>query len=339
MTLPSPTVIEVLPADDKVGYIGKLIAHGSDVFATGGTYHMPVFASAPTGGAFVAHRTPSVSGLRDLLVEDKRITAVGEYGYVGMTTTLGKSWRRLKSNTTACLYSIARDAEQRLSITGDDGLVLCSKPGGAFLAPVPSKIGGRVLGVFVDPDSTKPWAFGTDGALAKWTGKKFAEVSLPTMKTKQSLNEMMRLPTRTLVIAANGGAILRSQDDGATWKKSPTHVRTMIEGITATRYGVLAVGEDATLVVSYDDARSFVPVTTTMQGHLWTVTPTGDGVLIGGDKGRIYRITAAQLARMMAVAYAGHDDRIAALAREVEASAAGAEMVLEDALRERGLWA
>jgi photosystem II stability/assembly factor-like uncharacterized protein len=338
VTLPSPIVTTVLPADEEVGYIGKLVVHGNDVFATGGTYHKPVFASSSNGAAFVAHRTPSVSGLRDILVEGKRITAVGEYGYVAYTTSLGKQWRRLVADTNACLYAIERDAERRLWITGDDGLVLRSKPGGAGLAAVPSKLGGRVLGAYVDPDSTKPWVFGTDGELARWDGKKFVVVPVPALKTKQSLNEMMRLPTKTLVIAANGGAIMRSRDDGATWTKSPTHVRTMIEGITATRYGVLAVGEKATLLVSYDDARSFTSVETTMEGHLWTVTPAGDGVLIGGDMGRIYRITNAQLARMMAVAYTGHDDRLAALAHEVQAGTDGAEMVLEDALRERGLW-
>jgi hypothetical protein len=68
------------------------------------------------------------------------------------------------------------------------------------------------------------------------------------------------------------------------------------------------------------------------------MTPAGDGVLIGGDAGRIYRIANAELARMMAAAYTGRDDRIAALANEVAARAEGAEMVLEDALRERGLW-
>jgi photosystem II stability/assembly factor-like uncharacterized protein len=335
--LPSPSVTQLVTPGDKLGYIGKLVTRGSEVFAVGGTYHAPTILYSMDGNAFIWKPPPKTSGLRDLHLDAKQIWVVGEYGMVAASGSKAKRWKEIDAGTSACLYAIDRDAEKRLWITGDDGLVLRSMRNGRF-EKIKTLTTGRVLSLYLDPKSGLPWILDTTGMLQTWNGKKFVEVPAAALRTKQSLNEMTRTPSGALVVVANGGAVLRSENDGKTWKKSPTHMRTMIEGIAATRYGVLAVGENATLLVSYDDARTFTAVATEMTGHLWCVASVAGGVLIGGDAGRIYRIAAGELARMMAAAYGEQDNVLGGLALRVHEGLDGAEMVLEDALRERGLW-
>jgi hypothetical protein len=327
------TVTELPRPAGRLGYIGKLCVRGDEVFAVGGTYHAPTVLHAKGDLVFERWLAPATSGLRDLYLDGKRLWVVGEYGWIASAGMPPKRWKRHATEAAACLYSIERDLDGRFWITGDDGLVLRSVAEGGF-EKLRTHTKGRVLSLFMAPE---PWILDTTGTLQRWDGMRFVVVPVPALRTKHSLNQMMRSPSGALVVAANGGAVLRSAN-GVVWKKSPTHVRTMIEAIAATRYGCFAVGEAGTLLVSYDDARTFTAIATAMTGHLWSVAAVANGILVGGDDGRIYHMATAELGRLMAAAYAGHDDVLAGLAGHVAASEAGAEMVLEDALRERGLW-
>jgi hypothetical protein len=75
-----------------------------------------------------------------------------------------------------------------------------------------------------------------------------------------------------------------------------------------------------------------------LEGHVWSITPCGGALLIGGDDGRVWRVERDELAAEMHAGWAKRDPEVAELAARVHEGVEGAELVLEDALRERELW-
>jgi hypothetical protein len=114
-------------------------------------------------------------------------------------------------------------------------------------------------------------------------------------------------------------------------------VREDFEGIVETMYGLLIVGNGGTLLASCDDGKTFAAIESPMTGHLWSIGKTADGLLVGAERGAIYHVPCGELAKILAAAYA-KDPVIPSLAARVTDGEPGAEMVLEDALRERELW-
>jgi len=338
-----------VPPDLRLGYIGHLVVRGAEVFAVGGTYHSPTLLhSTDHGATFAAWPPPRTSGLRDLYLDEQRTWVVGEYGCIAHTSDAGATWKRVKTESHSCLYAIERDAKGQLWITGDDGLVMRSATrAGRSFTRIPTRTHGRVLALYLDPKTDHPWILDSTGTLQRWNGKKFVTVELPALRTKHSLNRIVRTPSGALIVTANGGAVLRSNNDGGTWKKIATHVRAELETVVVTRYGTFVAGDNGTLLVSYDDGRTFTVVESLrgagLRGHLWSIANVHGanvpgGILIGGDNGDIFRIAATELAKLMHAATAGKDEVLAALALRIQDGDDGAEMVLEDALRERQLW-
>jgi photosystem II stability/assembly factor-like uncharacterized protein len=342
--LPAPQVTRAEVPDKRLGYVGHLVVRDAEVFAVGGTYHSPTLLhSTDHGVTFSAWATPRTSGLRDLCLDGARTWVVGEYGCIAHTKDAGTAWKRVKTESNACLYAIERDAKGLFWITGDDGLVLRSlTKGGRTFERVPTRTAGRVLALYFDPKDANPWLLDSTGALQRWNGKKFVVVEIAALRTKHSLNRIVRTPSGALIVTANGGAVLRSSNDGASWKKIATHVRTELETVVVTRYGIFVAGDNGTLLVSYDDGRTFTVIESLrgagLRGHLWTIANVKDAILIGGDNGDIFRIPAPELAKLMHAATTGKDEVLAALALRIIDGDEGAEMVLEDALRERMLW-
>lgn len=342
--LPAPKIVRATVPDQRLGYIGHLAVRGAEVFAVGGTYHAPtLLRSDDHGQTFAAWGTPRTSGLRDVHLDPQRTWVVGEYGCIAHTKDAGVSWKRVKTESHACLYAIDRDPKGLLWITGDDGLVMRSTTrAGRVFDRIPTRTSGRVLGLYFDPKDGNPWLLDSTGTLQRWNGKKFLEVEVAALRTKHSLNRLVRTPSGALILTANGGAVLRSGNDGASWKKIATHVRTELETVVVTRYGTFVAGDNGTLLVSYDDGRTFTVIESIrgagLRGHLWAIANVANAILIGGDNGDIFRIAAPELAKIMHAATAGKDEVLAALALRIIDGDEGAEMVLEDALRERLLW-
>jgi len=327
------------------GFLGSIVVRDSQVWAVGGTYHKPTCLHSGDGGhSFVRWTTPQTPGLRDVHIEDETVWVVGEYGTIAKTTD-GATWKVTKiDGATGCLYVIERDAQGRLWILGDDGLVLRSRTGRRFQR-VPNHSSKRVLNLFVEP--TCVWILDSGGMLQRSrspsggdpNGKQsFTEIPVLAMRAKRPLTCLERTPARTLLLTGDGGLVLRSTNDGVSWKKIPIDVRADLEKILVTRYGIFVIGDRGTLLVSHDDGRTFTAVESAMQGHLWSIAAIGSDLLVGGDQGVIYRLTRAELALVLRAAYEHHDRVLADLAIRMRDGDEGAELVLEDALRERGLW-
>lgn len=319
------------------GFIGSLDVSAAHVFAVGGSYSQSTLLhSSDAGRTFTRWKTPATPGLRDALFHDDLVWVVGEQGMVATSSDAGATWKKLETSSYACLYRIELGPDGWCWITGDDGLVWRTRSGKTFEV-VPTKTAGRVFQVFFDPVDNKPWLLDSTGTIQRWRRTGFRVVPQKAMRSPRPLCWLLRTRTRALVLVGDRGLILRSTNDGASWKKIPTHFRHDLEQIVETMYGLIVVGDGGTLLASCDDGRTFVEIDTAMKGHLRALAAVDGGLLVGGDDGQVYRIPNAELAKILAAAHA-RDPVLVDLAACVERGDVAAEMVLEDALRERELW-
>jgi hypothetical protein len=173
--------------------------------------------------------------------------------------------------------------------------------------------------------------------LQRDAGRGFEQVPLKAMRTPRPLCALVRTPKRTLVLLGDGGLILRSTNDGASWKKIPIDSRHNLEKLLVTRYGIFVVGGGGSLLVSHDDGQSFQGLDTTVDTHLWSILEIDGDLLIGGEGGKLWRVDRKELAEVVRAAYAKRDPVLADLAARLRDGDEGAELVLEDALKEREL--
>ena len=334
-----------LSTDKPGGYLSSLVADGDRVWAAGGTYYEPtIYCSEDRGHTFRSWNTPDTGpGLRSLHAEGDAVWVVGEMGLIARTTDRGATWTPLKRSTNPdgdeCLYFIARGADRRLWILGDAGLILrgrTTKPNVATFEEVAHLSKERMFYMLVEGSTT--WLLDNGGMLQRRTGGgTFEEVPLKAMRTRRPLCALARTPKRSLVLLGDGGLILRSTNDGATWKKIPIDSRHNLEKLLVTRYGIFVVGGGGSLLVSHDDGESFQGLDTKVDTHLWSLLEIDGDLVIGGEEGKLWRVDRKDLAEVVRAAYATRDPVLADLAARLRDGDEGAELVLEDALKEREL--
>ena len=307
------------------------------LWAVGGSRNQPlVLYSDDFGRSFVHWSPPPTRGLRGVHVEADAVWVVGESGIVvKKKPTEHAAWKRIDLDVFECLHAIGRDANGRLWILGDNGLVLRSRAGRRRFEKVTTHSSARLLDLFVEP--TCEWLVG-DRMVQRTHGKVFIEVRVRHADARCALNALVRTPSRAVLVVGDGGLILRSTNDGGSWKKIAIDSTVQLEKLVVTRYGIFVIGDRGTLLVSHDDGRSFVALESELTGYLFAIVEVPGGLLIGGEGGRIWRLDRAQLALVMRAAFEARDPLIAALASRVHDGDDGAELVLDDALRERGLW-
>jgi hypothetical protein len=342
--------VTLVHSAQQLGSLTGITVEGTRAWAVGGTYDLdgvrppvagtlydkPACLYSHDGGhAFVQWSPPAEPGLRDVYVDDGTLWVVGELGMIA-TTTDGASWNIIEHDETACLFAIRRDANRHLWILGDDGVVLRSRTGERY-ERVANLSTGRVLNLLCEP--TSMWLMDSNGLLQRTTPRgELAEVPLGVLRARRPLTALVRTVARTLLLIGDGGLILRSTTDGAWWHRISIDSHVDLEKIILTRYGIFVVGDDGALLVSHDDGRSFQGLETAMNWHLWSIAEIAGDLLIGGDRGRLWRIDRAELALLLRAAFEHRDPVIAELASRVHEGDEGAELVLDDALRERELW-
>lgn len=334
-----------LPTDKPGGYLACLVADGDRVWAAGGTYYEPtLYYSEDRGHSFTSWNTPGVGpGLRDVHVEGDAVWVVGEMGGIARSNDRGATWTQLKRNANPdgdeCLYFIARGVDRRLWILGDAGLILrgrTTKPNVATFEEVASLSKHRMFYMLVDGSTT--WLLDSGGMLQRRTGAgMFEEVPLKAMRTPRALCALARTPKKSLLLLGDGGLILRSTNDGASWKKIPIDSRHNLEELLVTRYGIFVVGGGGSLLVSHDDGQSFQGIDTAVDTHLWSLLEIDGDLVIGGEEGKLWRVDRKDLAEVVRAGYAKRDPVLADLAARLRDGDEGAELVLEDALKEREL--
>jgi len=331
-------VTAIAGPDNRHGYIGSLVASGDRVFAVGGTHHRPTcLVSEDRGRSFAAWTPPSAPGLRDVHVDGDTVWVVGEWGLIARTTDGGATWTRSnRSSETGCLYVIDADRLGRKWVLGDRGLVLRASRNGKKFVKVDNRSTHRMLYLLLEGNDV--WILDSGGMLQRNRGRGFEEVRLAAMRTARPLCALIRSPARTLLLLGDRGLILRSSNDGASWKKISIASRNDLEKIAVTRYGIFVVGDAGSLLVSHDDGRSFQGLDTAMTDHLWSILAIDGDLLIGGNHGQIWRIARRDLAELLCEVHTERDPVLAGLAARLRDGDIGADLVLEDALRERELW-
>lgn len=332
--------LAALPPCGPVGFIGSIVADGDRVIAVGGTYNQPtMLCSEDRGRTFAAIAPPPlVPGLRDVHVQGDTIWIVGEMGGVHRTRNLGKTWHGIWPMGEACLYSVMPGVDRRIWILGDSGGIRRarhSNPNVKTFDTIANLSTARLLYMFVDGKTT--WILDSAGMLQRSVGKDFVEVPLKAMRTPRPLCALDRTRKGTLILLGDGGLILRSTNDGASWKKIPVDSRNNFEKLLVTRYGIFVVGARGSLLVSHDDGVSFQGLDTNVDAHLWSLIEIDGELLIGGEHGRLWRIDRAELADLLCFAYTKRDPVLSDLAARLRDGDEGADLVLEDALKEREL--
>jgi photosystem II stability/assembly factor-like uncharacterized protein len=327
--------------------VGSLVVEGNQVFGVGGTYRQPtILVSDDRGHTFTTWKVPDLPpygmmpGIRDVHVEGDIVWIVGEWGGIARTVDKGVTWKLLPATSNQqCLYSVMRGVDRRLWILGDHGLVLRSrstKPNATQFDKVDNKSTARMLYMFVDGNDV--WLLDSGGMLQRNTGSGFEEVPLKAMRTPRPLCALVRTPKRTLILLGDGGLVLRSTNDGASWKKISVESRNDLEKLVVTPYGIFVVGAKGSLLVSHDDGKSFQGLDTGTTAHLWSIAPIDGELLIGGEGGQLWRVARPALGQLMHDHFESSDSILAGLALRMRDGDEGADLVLEDALREREMW-
>lgn len=333
---------QLTPRSDAFGYLGGIVIDGGNIYAVGGTHNQPtLLVSTDRGLTFQAWKTPTLErygkmpGLRDVHIEGEQVWVVGEWGGVAVTSDRGETWRELRPANLECLYWITRGHDRRLWILGDGGLVLRSRRGKASekFDPVENQSKERMLYMFLDGKST--WLLDSGGNLQRNTGRGFEIVPLKAMRTPRPLCALVRTPKKTLILLGDGGLVLRSTNDGESWKKISVASRNDLEKLLVTPYGIFVVGQKGSLLVSHDDGVSFQGLDTNTSAHLWALAIFEGEILISGEAGQIWRIPRTELGQLLHDVYEKRDPILAGLAARVRDGDEGAELVLDDALKER----
>jgi photosystem II stability/assembly factor-like uncharacterized protein len=265
-----------------------------------------------------------------MFIDGDTIWVVGESGLVAHTANLGRKWTVVPIQSSGCVYAIERDPQDRLWVGGANGMLQCEARPGVF-ATVENATSQNIFAIYFDPKHGTPWLTGINHVQRR-EGATFRELPV---RAKPSIAQLVRTATGALIAVGRAGVILRSVNNGGTWKKIPTRLESNLEALAHTPYGLFVVGER--VLVSFDDGQTFSRVDGEFAGHIWAVGLVPGALMLGGT-GAIYRIATTELGKLLFAGYKDRDDTIAALAQRVESGDDGAQLVLEDALRERNLW-
>ncbi|MEM9069095.1 MAG: hypothetical protein AAGE52_11345 [Myxococcota bacterium] len=268
-------------ADGELGFIANVTVVGEAIYASGGTYHRSTWLTSKDGRSFQRRNTPPTSGLRGHCVRDSGdIVVVGEYGTVATTGDEGDTWTCHDTPAPACLYRVC-EAFGAIWACGDGGVVLRSEDGEQWEQAY--RGGGRLLGVFF---CQRQLFFIGDQTL-RYDGQTFSKVALSQSAPICAVSET---PNGGLLAVGDRGQLHRS-DDGTSWSALRVGTSADLEDIATLPGGLLVVGASGTLLFS-DDGDSWAPLEgVEAREHFWSVAPCDDGVVLGGNRGLMMKLT------------------------------------------------
>lgn len=268
-----------------------------------------------------------------IYADDDALWMVGERGLLSKSLDSGATWLARRQSGKQRFHAIVRDTKGRLWVAAEARVLRALGVDHPF-APIDLGAGGR-LSIYADPHNGDPWLYGGNGELRRWRGTRFERVQVATRSREH--HALLRMRAGALVLAASRGTIYRSNDDGASWTELRVNVKTDLRDLVHTPFGLFVLGTNGLLAVSFDLARTFHVIKTTGEWGAASMLRV-EGALLVATEREIYRIENRELGKLLAAVYAQRDPLITALATRVSDRDIGAELVLEDALHERGLW-
>ncbi len=273
---------------DELGFIAAILVDDGRLFATGGHANSPTILRSTDGGkTFESRPTPRCPGLRRMVRVGGMLAITGEYGTLAVSDDDGFTWTPLPLPTEACLSGLVEDGAGTRWVMGDSAFVARAERGSWEFLPVQTSASCRFLNASIV--GGRLVLLGNDGNLW-WSSGATLE---PKHVFDGSLNAMIETKSGALIIAANDGGILRSEDRGVTFTAIATHTTENIEDVIATERGIFAGGAEGVLFFSDDDGKTFVPVDGGIDSTVWCFAPVPGGVLIGSDNGAIYELSVS----------------------------------------------
>lgn len=166
----------------------------------------------------------------------KRLVVVGERGAVFLSDDDGAAWRPAVNGSSATLTAVRFLDERRGWAVGHDAVIVGTEDGGETWKPVHSQpdLGAPLLDVWFR-DASIGYAVGAYGLFLETQdgGGTWSKRTVPD--EDRHFNGITGGPGRTLFIAGEAGALLRSDDGGRSWKA----LHSPYEG---SYFGILALG-------------------------------------------------------------------------------------------------
>jgi len=245
-----------------------------------------LFGAAPQIG--MAEKAPILAATHSL----KRVVAVGDFGVVILSDD-GKTFRQAKTVPTRSLLTSVFFIAQRGWAVGHDGTVITTSDGGEnwqVLREEPGK--DRVLLSVWFENLQHGFVVGQFGLVMETTdgGKTWNERRLIEGESgDKHFQHIFPAGGGLVLIVAEAGAILRSEDSGATWQMVQTDNRgSFWTGLALTDGTLLVAGMRGHIYRSADRGLSWKEVPSNTQQSLTGLVQDKDGtVLVAGLSGTV----------------------------------------------------
>lgn len=269
---------------EELGYVASFAITDRMIVAAGGTSsHKPTMIASADARRWERCRTPRELGLRDVLAVGDAVWICGEYGQLAQSRDHGASWKLFETGTDVCLFALALAPDGAVWVFGDGGYaarVLGERPervdfGTTARLAAAYPVGDRVI------------VLCGDGVLRIWCDGRISTIATGATRL---LNGFAQSRAGTWIVVGDGGFVARSPD-GQWFARAASGTEVDLEAIATLADGrLVAVGDGGCCLVSLDDGRTWKPVDTGTDAHLWAIERYGAGALIGGDGGLVARI-------------------------------------------------
>ncbi|MDD2736249.1 MAG: YCF48-related protein [Desulfuromonadaceae bacterium] len=219
----------------------------------------------------------------------QRIVAVGKHGVVLLSDDQGKSFRQAKAvPTRATLNSVCFVGDKEGWAVGHLGVVLHTVDGGEIWTMQRDDLDSdRPLFTVWFKDSKLGFTGGLWGLLLKTTngGNSWEEVKLPIppdrKKADKNLFALFSNKNGDLFIAAERGTVLKSKDDGQTWKEIATgSPGTLWTGVALNSGALVVAGLRGRILRSEDGGEHWTQLNSGTKSSITGITETTDGRLL-----------------------------------------------------------
>jgi uncharacterized protein (TIGR02996 family) len=268
------------------GRLGRVVIDGRFAIAAGdGCF-------ATTDGKHF-HRRQSPGRTFGVTTIDGALYACGSS--VSVSRDRGAKWKEIEVPFHGDRFCIYRDAEGTWWMGCDDGVVLTSKQPERGWKKARFALKGKVL---VIGEFAGKLIFAGTGGAAAWDGKKLRPLAGFNKKT-DVITRITEAPSGALVAIGDGGVAYRSTDGGARWAPVRSGVKEDLEDCAWVAGALFVVGGRegwgggaAVVLRSTNEGKTFTKVPAKISSKLWGIASWGDGALLCGDDGTVWRLAS-----------------------------------------------
>lgn len=258
---------------------------------TGGS----MFSTADAGATWTQRSSGVTGDLLDIdFVDEQHGWAVGAGGTVLRTENGGETWVNEPTGVSAIFNSVEFVDRRHGWLIGSDptlvSSILATTDGGRTWTRQAAQGAAGMLDVeFQDP--LRGVAVGYLGAAFRTDdgGQTWSPIPMP--EKSDAAFYSVAVDGDTVLIGAQFGVILRSEDAGATWTESNVMGEIDIHAVTLAGDLALAAGEAGSLALSDDAGESWSTLPTTTTAILRRAAIAGGRGYVVGDAGRFVTVT------------------------------------------------